>query len=104
MLRTWRIVDWCTNKEELCYQYISVEDKTAPGYRRTKIWEKLSSGPHDCGTIDLDTLKVDDCSKVTQAYNLSILKKTKNTYNKDVASKTYLGTIRKVSDQCIIGG
>ncbi|MEP7266712.1 MAG: T9SS type A sorting domain-containing protein [Saprospiraceae bacterium] len=87
--REWRFTNWCTSQDTLIIQYIAIEDKLAPevastftvpfnlgkrhynivfpGYRIN-----ASTGAHDCvGNFCLDSLTVNDCSKVTQSYSVS---------------------------------
>ena len=87
--REWRLADWCKGKDSLIIQYISVEDKTPPivssyfslpfntgdsrynvdfpGYRID-----VATNAHDCNAqICIDSLKVADCSKVTQRYSVT---------------------------------
>ncbi|MEP7269225.1 MAG: right-handed parallel beta-helix repeat-containing protein, partial [Saprospiraceae bacterium] len=68
--RDWLITDWCTGIEKHCYQWIVVEDKTAPIARDTTL-PVVYSDPHDCGRyVDIDTLPVMDCSRVKQNYSI----------------------------------
>lgn len=89
--REWRFTDWCTGRDTICVQYINVEDKQAPlvnstfripfvyngsgldleipGYRID-----IASNAHDCNArFCLDSLKVDDCNRVQQSYNLTYI-------------------------------
>jgi hypothetical protein len=69
--RTWRITDWCTRAEKLCVQWIEVVDKTAP-VGESKTLPVVYSDPHQCGQfVDIDTLKVTDCSRVKQNFSIT---------------------------------
>ncbi len=93
--REWRFTNWCTGTDTLCIQYISVEDKVAPivktfftipttffginydiivpGYRINAV-----ANIHDCyAPVCIDSVKTEDCSKVTQQYTVTYSDPTK---------------------------
>ncbi|HNT20236.1 MAG TPA: T9SS type A sorting domain-containing protein [Saprospiraceae bacterium] len=73
--REWRIADWCTGEDTVCVQYIKVEDTQAPVVKsgsKKKYWATASA--HTClATVNVDSLLIDDCSRVTQTYVLEYL-------------------------------
>ena len=93
-----------TNKEKLCYQYISVEDKTAPIPTNKASGRIVNRSARLWYHIDLDTLKVDDCSKVTQAYNFVYTEEGKEYVQQGPLPAKHIWVHRPVSHQCIIGG
>ncbi|MEP7320652.1 MAG: T9SS type A sorting domain-containing protein [Saprospiraceae bacterium] len=93
--REWRFTNWCTGRDSICVQYISVEDKTAPLVTSTfSIPYKVNnhygniiipgrridlvSNVHDCNaSFCIDSLTVEDCSKVRQNFTLTYDNPTK---------------------------
>lgn len=83
--RQWRITDWCTGKEKICIQYITVEDKLDPnvlisgrpdaigpitkivtGIKDTIAYFRAVK-PHDCyADVNIARLNVWDCSNVDE--------------------------------------
>lgn len=89
--REWRFTNWCTGRDTICVQYINIEDRQAPIVKSTFRIPFLTGGvgidleipgyrldivsnAHDCNArFCLDSLKIDDCNKVEQRYDLSYI-------------------------------
>jgi len=71
--REWTIVDWCTQEERICVQYIKVKDTIAPQILKPLATIFANASPHDCrALVSIPALVAGtdfkDCNLVDQTY------------------------------------
>lgn len=71
--REWLLVDWCTQTDTTCVQYIKIDDKEAPIVKQgSTLSYNVNTGPHNCiAMVDVKALLIDDCDpNVKQNYTV----------------------------------
>lgn len=74
--REWLMVDWCTQTDTTCVQYIKIEDREVPIVKPGSVLSySVNTGPHNClANINLLALLIDDCDpKVKQTFTVQYI-------------------------------